>query len=208
MRPVVVGLVLAALAGGAAAEPLLIDLGRLPPDAVSFARTGLGGPGAWAVRPDASAASGSTLIQTSTDTTDYRFPLAILEKASLRNGTVTVRFNAIAGGVDRAGGLAIRLADKDTYYVVRANALEDNVNFYRVSNGSRREIRGASAKVATGVWHTLGIKANGPAFTVSFDGAVLFTARDSAIAGAGKVGLWTKADSVTAFERLTIEAAE
>ena len=72
------------------------------------------------------------------DQTDYRFPLAIYDKLVAVNVDVTVRFKAVAGRVDRAGGIAIRLADPNNYYVVRANALEDNVNFYRVVKGSRR----------------------------------------------------------------------
>lgn len=88
--------------------------------------------------------------------------------------------------------------------MVRANALEDNVNLYRVVKGDRREIKGASAKVASGQWHTLGLKAEGEIFTVTYDGQVLFTATDRAMSGAGRVALWTKADSVTRFDALTI----
>ena len=98
----------------------------------------------------------------------------------------------------------MRLADADNYYVVRANALEDNVNFYRVVQGSRREIHGVGAKVTSDQWHTLSIKAEGDRFTIGFDGATLFTASDRTFAGTGKVALWTKADSVTRFDALTI----
>jgi hypothetical protein len=117
---------------------------------------------------------------------------------------VTVRFKAVAGRVDRAGGIAIRLADPDNYYVVRANALEDNVNFYRVVKGSRREIKGISTKVAADIWHTLGLKAEADTFSISFDGKILFTVTDRTFTGAGKVALWTKADSVTRFDALSI----
>ena len=140
------------------------------------------------------------------DQTDYRFPLAIHEKLSAANVDVTVRFKAVAGRVDRAGGIAIRLVDADNYYVARANALEDNVNFYRVVKGSRREIRGAPAKVASDVWHTLGLKAEGGTFTISFDGKVLFTTTDRTFPGAGRVALWTRADSITRFDALAIRA--
>jgi hypothetical protein len=116
-----------------------------------------------------------------------------------------VRFKAVAGQIDRAGGIAVRLADPDNYYVLRANALEDNVNFYRVVQGSRREIRGVNAKVTSDQWHTLGLRVEGDRFTVRFDGAMLFTATDKTFSGAGKIALWTKADSVTQFADLTIQ---
>jgi hypothetical protein len=154
---------------------------------------------------DASATGGRVIAQTSADQTDHRFPLAIYEKLSAANVDVTVRFKAVAGCVDRAGGLAIRLADADNYYVLRANALEDNVNFYHVVKGSRREVKGASAKVASDIWHTLGLKAEADTFSISFDGKVLFTVTDRTFTASGKVALWTKADSVTRFAALSIQ---
>ena len=117
-----------------------------------------------------SVAGGRVLAQTSSDQTDYRFPLAIYDRVNARNVEVTVRFKPVAGRIDRAGGIAVRLADADNYYVVRANALEDNVNFYRVVQGSRREIHGVGAKVTSDQWHTLSIKAEGDRFTIGFDG--------------------------------------
>lgn len=115
-----------------------------------------------------------------------------------------MRFKAVAGRGDRAGGLFVRLADPDNYCVVRANALENNVNFYRLVNGNRRDIKGASAAVPSAVWHELGLKAVGDTFTISFNGRVLFTAKDRTFTAAGKVGLWTKADSITRFDALTV----
>jgi hypothetical protein len=179
--------------------------GGLPAD-FQVARTGRGAPAAWSVVADPNAQGGQVLVQTSTDQTDYRFPLAIYGGVTAANVEVTVRFKAVAGRIDRAGGIAVRLADPDNYYVLRANALEDNVNFYRVVQGSRREIHGVSTKVTSDQWHTLSLRAEGDRFTVGFDGATLFTATDRTFAGAGRVALWTKADSVTQFDRLTIRA--
>ena len=174
------------------------------PEGFASARTGRGAPAVWEVVADPSAEGGMALAQTGADPTDYRYPLAIVQGTTATDLAVTVRFKAVAGQTDQAGGIAIRLADADNYLVVRANALEDNVNFYRVVNGARREIKGAAAKVTSGVWHTLGIKAEGDRFQISFDGIDLFTASDRSIPGAGRVALWTKADSVTRFDRLEI----
>jgi hypothetical protein len=179
------------------------QLGQLPPE-FRVALTGRGAPPAWSVVDDASVSPGRVLAQTSTDQTDYRFPLAIYDGVAAKDVEVTVRFKAIAGRIDRAGGIAVRLTDADNYYVVRANALEDNVNFYHVVRGSRRQVRGVDTKVASDQWHTLSIKAVGDQFTIGFNDRALFTVTDRTIANAGKVALWTKADSVTRFDALTI----
>lgn len=167
-----------------------------------FARTGGGKPGEWSiVRSD----GGQALAQTSTDATDNRFPLAIYKTYSGRDVDVTIRFKPVSGRVDRAGGIVIRLTSANDYYVVRANALENNVRFYRVVGGSREMIEGTNTKVSSAAWHTLGIVARGSRFTIAFDGRELFTANDSTFTGAGKAGVWTKADSITWFESIDIK---
>ena len=175
-----------------------------PPADFDFARTGQGGPAQWAVVTDTTAATGAAIEQTSTDKTDYRFPIAIYKPVSARNVDVAVRFKAVAGTVDRAAGIAVRLTDPDNYYVVRANALEDNVRFYRMVKGRREQLEGANLKVTSNEWHTLAIKAEGERFTITYDGKPLFTATDRTFDGAGRVALWTKADSVTRFDKVEI----
>jgi hypothetical protein len=174
-----------------------------PPN-FGFARTGEGPISAWKVVADPTAAAQKAIAQTSTDRTDYRFPLAVYEPLTAANVEVSVHFKPVAGSVDQAGGIAVRLASPDDYYVVRANALEDNVRFYRVVSGRRQQIKGADLKVAANQWHTLGLRAEGDRFTVSFDGKPLFTAEDKTFANPGKVALWTKADSVTHFDTIAI----
>jgi len=175
-----------------------------PPDGFNIARTGQGGPAQWTVVADPTAAASRAIEQTSTDRTDYRFPLAIHEASSAANLEAVVRFKAVAGKIDQAGGIAVRVSDADNYYVVRANALEDNVRFYRVLKGRREQIEGANIKVTPNEWHTLGLRAEGERFTVSYDGKTLYSATDSTFAKAGKVALWTKADSVTRFDQIRI----
>ena len=175
-----------------------------PPTGFTFARTGQGGDGKWTVIADKTAAAGRAIEQTSTDRTDYRFPLAVHESFSGANVSVEIRFKAVAGKVDQAGGVAVRLQDADNYYVARANALEDNVRFYRVVAGRREQLDGANLRVTPGEWHTLGLRAEGERFSVSYDGKTLFSVTDRTFAEAGGVALWTKADSVTRFDRMTI----
>jgi hypothetical protein len=199
-----VGSVTPALAEGKSMSISFTPASAGLPAGFSIARTGKGAPAAWSTIADRSVPGAYVLAQTSTDQTDYRFPLAIYDPLTAVDLDATVRFKAVAGRVDRAGGLAIRLADADKYYVVRANALEDNVNFYHVVQGSRREIKGAGIKVTSDAWHTLGLNADGDRFAISFDGRVLFTVTDRTFTGGGKIALWTKADSVTHFNQLII----
>ena len=180
-------------------------VGQLPAG-VTTALTGAGGPVKWAVLEDATAPAGpKVLAQTSTDRTDYRFPLAIFEAPVAADLAVTVTFKAVAGEVDRAAGIAVRLRDANNYYVVRANALEDNVRLYRVVAGQRMQFAGVNAKVPSGTWQELALQLRGNRFEVLLGGKSLFTATDSTFAGAGRVALWTKADSVTYFDDLKIQ---
>ena len=181
-----------------------MDVGSAPAD-FDFGRTGQGGPGQWVVISDQSATGARAIEQSSTDRTDYRFPLAIYKPISAKNVDVSLRFKAVAGSVDQAGGIALRLIDPDNYYVLRANALEDNVRFYRVTNGRRVQIAGVNIKVSGNEWHTLGLKAEGERFTIMFNGMEQYQATDKSITAAGKIALWTKADSVTRFDRVEIK---
>jgi hypothetical protein len=167
--------------------------------------TGSGAPARWELLGDPTAPTKrKVLAQTSTDKTDYRFPLAILDAPAPANLDVSVRFKPVAGEVDRAAGLAARLRDRDNYYVVRANALEDNVRLYKMVGGQRLQFAGTNAKVPSGVWQELRLKVEGNRFEVFLDGKSLYTASDATFAAAGRVALWTKADSVTYFDDLRI----
>lgn len=171
------------------------------------ARTGQGSESRWEVMSDLSAPSKPNVVaQTSTDKADYRFPLLIADEGAFRDLDISVKFKAVSGSVDRAGGLVFRLKDADNYYIVRANALEDNYRLYHVVNGRRVQFAGANFKVSSGVWHELRVEAAGNKFTCYFDGVKKIEASDDTFKDAGKIGLWTKADSVTYFDDLKIVA--
>ena len=122
---------------------MTVDIGQLAPNLepeFTQWRTGEGDAAEWTLVADASAEGGRAIAQVSKDKTNYRFPLAIYKPFSGKDLEVLVRFKPVAGTVDQAGGIAVRLVTPDDYYVVRANALEDNVRFYRVVKGRRRAI--------------------------------------------------------------------
>jgi len=169
-----------------------------------------GGAPKWEVRQDDSAPSKPNVFaQVSNDRTAGRFPLAIWDRASLKDGTLNVKFKSVSGTVDQAAGLVWRYRDANNYYIVRANALEDNVVLYKVQKGERVSLApkgavsnayGVKHKVPKNTWTTLSISFHGNLFTVSLDRVKLFDVEDSTFAEAGKTGLWTKADSVTYFD--------
>lgn len=186
------------------------DLPGSVPRGWVVAMTHKGGPPRWEVlRDDAAPSRSNVFAQTSTDATAGRFPLAILESTRVANGTVSVKFKAMSGTVDQAAGLVWRYRDPDNYYIVRANALEDNVVLYRVQNGQRLALApkgspsktyGMKHRIPKRSWNTLEVHFEANVFSVSFDGERLFEVVDPAFSGPGKVGLWTKADSVTYFD--------
>jgi Domain of Unknown Function (DUF1080) len=181
-------------------------VGQLPAK-FHAARTGSGGESKWAAQGDPTAPSKPNIVaQTSTDQTDYRFPLLIADEGSFQDLELSVRFKAISGSVDRAAGLVFRLKDPNNYYVVRANALENNYRLYRVANGRRSQFAGVNLKVTSGEWHELRVEAAGNKITCYYDGARKIEATDNTFKDAGKIGLWTKADSVTYFDDLKVTA--
>lgn len=183
------------------------------PKGFTTALTGRGNPGVWVVLKDETAPSkGNVLAQTDADKTGYRFPVCVYDGLTVKDAEISVKIKAISGVTDQGGGIVWRYRDKDNYYIVRANALEDNVVLYKVQNGKREDLPlkgegrtyGKKVKVPSMQWNTLRVTAVGPLMTIYFNGAKLYEAEDSTFTEAGKVGLWTKADSVIHFDDLQI----
>ena len=193
------------------ASPLSAETASFEADAVGspprgwlLTMTGKGTP-KWTVERDEDG--GAVLKQSGKAT----YPVALKEGTNIRDGFVEVKFKPISGSEDRAGGIVWRARDANNYYVVRANALEDNVVRYKTVNGVRSSLDLVGQKggygVKTGVpanqWHTLRVEFDGSRFNVVFNGKPLFEVEDTTFPEAGIVGLWTKADSVTVFNRFT-----
>jgi hypothetical protein len=189
-------------------------LGSLP-GKFHAALTGPGLSGEWKVQSDSSAPSQpNALAQVSADNTGYRFPLAIADEGSFLDLDISVKFKPVSGSEDQAAGLIWRVRDSNNYYVVRANALENNVVLYKVENGERDDLPlkgegrtyGKKASVPTQQWSELRVVAQGKLFEVYLNDQKLFEVEDETFREAGKVGLWTKADSVTYFDDLRVTA--
>src|SRR5712671_2635123 len=173
------------------------------PEGWTATLTGKGDP-KWTVERDETAPSKQKVLKQSGRAT---YPLLLKNDTNIKDGFIEVKFKAIAGSQDRAGGVVWRARDANNYYVVRPNALEDNVVLYKTVNGVRSSLDlvgqkggyGVKTAVPANQWHTLRIEFAGPRFNVVFNGKPLFAVEDATFQEAGMVGLWTKADSVTLF---------
>jgi len=128
------------------------------------------------------------------------FPWCVRPETGLADGYVEVKFKPISGREDQAGGAVWRWKDGDHYYVARANALENNVSLYYTEKGRRNTIRYVNAPVAANAWHTLRAEFKANRIRVELDGKTYIEVEDDHITGSGAIGVWTKADSVTAFD--------
>jgi hypothetical protein len=187
--------------------------GRLP-EGWTSAMTHEGAAPRWeTVRDESAPTPPYVLAQLSHDRTAGRFPLAIWGRISVRDGAVSVAFKTVDGAVDQAAGIVWRYQDPNNYYIVRANALENNVVLYKVENGVRLSIApkglpsrsyGVKHEIPGRQWNTLKVAFQGSSFVVSYNGERLFETEDRTFTKAGKTGLWTKADSVTYFNEFTV----
>ena len=162
-------------------------------------KTGKGRP-KWTIEKDDTAPSKPNILKQSGEA-DY--PVAFKNDTSLMDGFVEVKFKPISGKEDQAGGVVWRVKDADNYYIARANALEDNMTIYHTVKGKRTEKKRVSVKVASGEWHALRVDFSGSHFIVTFDSKKALEWDDETFKDAGKVGVWTKADSVTLFDDFT-----
>ena len=205
MAKIVAGAAVAALATAAQAETVGFDLdpaGALPAGWMCGS-TGGGAP-RWAVEADAGAASPPNVLKQSGS---GAFPWCVKQDTAFADGVVEVKFKPLSGREDQAGGVVWRWKDGDNYYVARANALENNVSLYYTERGSRRTIKYVDAPVPGNAWHTLRVEFKGTRIRVLLDGKAYIELDDSHIAGPGAVGVWTKADSVTAFDEFSYQPA-
>jgi hypothetical protein len=207
MRTLIAALLTTGLMTGVAlAETVNFDrteVGKLPPNWTAT-MTGKGEP-QWAVVADDTAPSKPNVLKQSGVAT---YPLCIKEDTNLKDGYVEVKLKPVSGKEDQAGGVIWRCKDADNYYIARPNATENNVVLYKTVAGKRSSLDivgrkggyGVKEPVAAGQWHTLRVEFTGNLFTVIFNGKKLFDVQDDTFTEAGKVGLWTKADSVTLFD--------
>jgi hypothetical protein len=163
-----------------------------PPAGFTAELSGKSKPVRWVVLEDPSAPAGPKVVaETSGDSTSNRFPLAVLDGFEAKDVEVSVSFKPVAGEVDQAAGLMVRLKDADNYISPGRTRLRNNVRLYRVVDGHRQQFAGVDVPVPNGRWQTLTLRVEGERFAVALDRRELFQATDQAFSQAGRVGLWT-----------------
>jgi len=183
-------------------------VGQLP-EGWSQYFTGPGGTD-WKVMDDQ---GNKVLAQLYSDNPNGHFNIIVNDALNMKDMTLSVRLKGVTGNHDQGGGFIWRFTDKDNYYVVRSNPLEDNMVLYKVEKGKRTDLPlvdkgrtyGVDVPSLGDTWHTMKLTVIDDLFTIYLDGTELFKVQDSTFPGAGKVGLWTKADAVTYFDDFEIE---
>ena len=177
-------------------------IGVSPAD-FEFWRTGAGAVGDWAVVRDSTSSVGAAIEQSSGDHAENRYPLAIYKPLALKNVEVSTSFKLVSGTAPTAG-IAVRLVNAGSYYVVAANALEGRVDLFRFVDGRRERIAGTEGEVVRNHWQMLRVAVEDDHVTVSLDEQLLFKAWDRTFLKDGRVALWTEEDTVARFDRLEI----
>ncbi len=185
-------------------------------EATLAGRGGAGGvPAQWWFAPKADgtpdeAAPHITVIPLPQDQT---YNIFWKSEPRLADVAITVRVQARSGVVDQGGGPMWRVQDRDNYYICRANPLESNFRVYKVVGGVRTQLGSVKVDMPAakdgqpGVWHTITVRHVGERIVCAVDGAAVLDVADAAIIQPGGVGVWTKADAVTWFEKVTVSPA-
>jgi hypothetical protein len=139
------------------------------------------------------------LAQVSTDATDERFPALIFEDEVFGDFTFTTKFKCVSGQAEQMAGVAFRYQNPQNYYVIRASGLGNNVRFYKFVNGIRSDPIGPAVTIARGEWHELTVECKGNQIRCLFNGREVIPPLTDNSFPAGKLGFWTKSDSVSHF---------
>jgi hypothetical protein len=194
-----------------------------PPSDFRAALSGTGGPGEWKVILDAAPSAfpaispkatnrnvRPVLAQLSRDGTDGRYPMLVYEPDTFGDFTLTTQFKIVDGTAEQMAGIAFRIQDERNYFYIRASALGQNVNFFKVQDGQLVGPIGAKAEIPRGIWQELTIQCRGNEIRCSLNGKEAIPPLRDSTFSAGKIGFWTKSDSVSYFgeTRITYKTKE
>jgi len=176
------------------------------PNTWHTAMTGKGNSGKWEIVTDKNeSGSSKALAQTSMENFGYHFDVAVAKGSNFKDLNLSLDFKAIKGEEDQGGGPVWRYKDANNYYIARANPLENNFRLYKVVDGNRKQLKSYNLPVISGQWHSIKIEHIGTQIKCYYDGQLYLEADDNTFMEAGKVGVWTKADSYCLFDNLVVD---
>jgi hypothetical protein len=146
------------------------------------------------------------LAQTDDDNTNHRYNIALSPSSAFADVRVLAQGKAVSGSRDRSFGVVARWQDGDTYYLARCNTSGwgSNLRIYRFMKGERKEIAEAEVDAKQGQWYDIALEVRGDQLTAIFNGKQVLSITDTSIVGPGRCGVWTKAESVSYFDDLTV----
>lgn len=159
--------------------------------------------GDWKVVADNDAPSKPYVMAQLAKSSSPTFNIALAGDTNYKDLDISVSMKAVAGNIDQGGGLVWRAKDARNYYIARYNPLEDNYRVYKVQDGRRTELRSANVRRSPG-WHILRITMVGDRIECYYDGRKYLDVKDATFSSSGKIGLWTRADAQTHFDKLTV----
>lgn len=185
------------------------EVGAIPTDWVIADTNGKDTLATWKVAEMEGAPDGKKVFMLSeTKNTKRTYNLAIAQKTNYKDVDIKLMVKSMIGEEDQGGGPIWRAKDKDNYYIARWNPLEKNYRVYFVVESKRKQIATVDVETDDSKWHEIGITMAGNKITASFDGKKMMEVEDSTLPDAGMVGLWTKADAATAFDKFNVQAIE
>ncbi len=180
------------------------SLGQLP-TGWTAAKTGDGEGSVWKIVEDKNAPDGPKVLAQTSESPGFLFNLCVLDDKQFTNVDVSVSFKSMKGKTDQGGGLVWRYLDANNYYVARMNPLEDNFRLFKVVEGKRSQIASKdNLEVPAGAWHKMVVTMKDDQIECSIDDKKYLEAKDSTFSKAGLVGLWTKADAQSYFDRFSV----
>jgi Domain of Unknown Function (DUF1080) len=211
-----VGLLLLAGAGYGRAAERIFDWStarlNMAPEEFRALTSGTGAPGEWKILLDTAPSAfpaispkatnrtlRPVLAQVSRDQTDARYPMLVYEGETFGDFTVTTEFKIVDGVAEQMAGIAFRIQDERNYFYIRASALGQNVSFFKVQDGQLVGPIGGKAEIPRGTWQEMSIQCRGNEIRCSLNGKEVFPPLKDSTFGGGKIGFWTKSDSVSYF---------
>lgn len=160
--------------------------------------------GRWGVESDAGAASGSRVYRQSGRF--LRGEAARVIVADLGFGDQTVRVKCRPETGENVCGLMFHVRSQANYLLARADGEESTIRLSHVRNGVEYEIARVSAEITPWVWHALAVRTRGDEVRVDWDGARVLETTHEGASHEGRIGLWTRGDSVTSFDDLEVSS--